>query len=153
MEASSYPRSNVRGNLPLYVKIIILVQAATILSFTVGMYQEYLNNSYLQEYTVGIFRSSLVADAMLSMITVSMFAIGTFTILGSMKTSKRFGREWTILSERELETLQMPTMPVPAPYEQRRMTNRATPPRRRRPKLNREDLYRSMADYAADHRD
>ncbi|MBO0887727.1 hypothetical protein J2P12_01360 [Candidatus Bathyarchaeota archaeon] len=148
---SSHQESSIRGSMPLYVKIIILVQAAVILTFTVGMYQEYLNNSYLQEYAVGVFKSSLVAEAMLSMVTISMFAIGTFTIMGSM-SAKRLGREWKSLSRAESETFQMPAMPIPPPFETVRTPRRAARPRKRRPRLDTEDLYRSMVGYA-DHRD
>ena len=45
------------------VKFVILAQAAIILSFTVWTYQEYLNNVYLQEYIISLFRTSLIADA------------------------------------------------------------------------------------------
>lgn len=56
----------------LFVKIVMLAQVAVILFSTVGMYQEYLNNSYLQDYVVNLFRSTIAANAMLSMITVSV---------------------------------------------------------------------------------
>jgi hypothetical protein len=98
--------------VPLFVKIIILTQAAVIFSFTIGMYQEYQNNSYLQDYVVNLFRSSIVADVMLSMVTVSVFAIGTVTLLGSMITTRRVSKELKALSELASDELQMPTMPV-----------------------------------------
>src|SRR5438552_12689624 len=85
--------------LPGYLKIIILAQAATILSFTVWMYQEYLNDAYFQQYVIGLLQTSILADALLSMVTMSVFALGTFTLLGSMGTGRRESKEWRLLSD------------------------------------------------------
>jgi hypothetical protein len=162
MELSTNPLSKSRGNMPLYVKIIILVQAAVILSFTVGMYQDYLNNSYLQEYAVRVFTSSLVADAMLSMVTISMFAIGTFTLLGSMSSTKRLSKQWRLPPEEKTRRLSMPLVPVPdmldrAPVAKRRTNRRrestTSRTRQRRPRVDKEHLYQSMVNYAETHRD
>jgi len=78
------------------IKFVILAQAGIILSFTVWTYQEYLNNVYLQEYIISLFRTSLIADAILSMVTISVFALGTFTLLGSMSSRHRENDEWTV---------------------------------------------------------
>lgn len=140
------------SHVPRYVKIIIMVQAAVILSFTIGMYQEYLNNSYLQQYAISLFTSNLVADALLSMVTVSVFAIGTFTVLGSMSTTKKL-KAWKTLSEATEEAMDIPAMPVldtagPAPRN-RTMTRL---PRQRRTRVDKDDLLRSMTQYAEDHK-
>src|SRR5215467_11490882 len=93
------------GHVPGFVKIIILTQAAIILAFTVAMYQDYVNNAYLQQYVITLFTSNIIADATLSMITASVFALGTFTLLGSMGTAKKASREMKLLSEPADETL------------------------------------------------
>jgi hypothetical protein len=139
------------NHLPRLVKVIILAQAAVILSFTIGMYQEYVNNSYLQDYVISLFRSNIVADALLSMVTVSVFALGTFTLLGSMGTTKRM-KEWKDLSEATEESMDIPVMPVldtvnPAPSN-RKVTRR---PRRRKTRFDNDDLFRSMTQYADEH--
>src|SRR5947199_9561004 len=78
------------------VKLVILAQAASILSFTVWTYQEYLNNVYLQEYIIGLLKTSLIANAILSLVTISVFALGTFTLLGSMSSRHRENDEWSV---------------------------------------------------------
>ena len=140
------------SHVPRYVKIVIMTQAAAILSFTVGMYQEYVNNSYLQQYVIGLFTSNLVADALLSMVTVSVFAVGTFTILGAMNATKKL-KEWKTLSEATEEAMDIPVMQVhetadPAPTT--RTTTRR--PRQRRTRVDKDDLFRSMAQYAEEHK-
>src|SRR6266705_1496540 len=85
MSHSSTERSNPSyPAMPGYVKIIILAQAATILSFAVWMYQEYLNDIYFQEYVISLLRSNIIADSLLPIVTLSVFALGTFTLLGEM---------------------------------------------------------------------
>ena len=138
-----------RKNVPLFVKIIILAQSATILLFTIGMYQEYLSNTYLQNYVVGILSSNLLADAMLSVVTMSVFALGTFTLLGSMGTSRRASKDWQLMSESARESLDMPTMPVLDVVEPSLKQQRAKPrTRRRKPAIDTEELFRSMTSYA-----
>ncbi len=78
--------------MPVYVKIIVLAQAATILSLTLVMYQVYLNDVSFQQYVISLFQSNIIADATLSIVTASVFALGTFTLLGSMGT-RRAGKE------------------------------------------------------------
>ena len=139
---------NRETHLPRIVKIIILVQAAVILSFTVGMYQEYGNNLYLQQYVVGLFKSNIVAGVILSMVTVSVFAIGTFTLLGSMYSTKKLN-QWTNLSEETEESTSLPVMPVLETVESRPTSLQTRPQSRpRKPKANNDDLYRSMTRYA-----
>src|SRR6266568_3275517 len=101
-------KSHIRG----LAKIIILAQGAIILGFTVWMYQEYLNNVYLQEYIINALRSGLVADSILSMVTISIFALGTFTLLGSMSTARRKNRDWDTLSEPIAEARETVSPPV-----------------------------------------
>jgi hypothetical protein len=139
------------GHMPRLVKTIILAQAAVILSFTIGMYQEYVNNSYLQDYVISLFRSNIVADALLSMVAVSVFAIGTFTLLGSMSTTKQI-KEWKDLSDATEEAMDIPVMPVletvnPAPRT-RKATRRH---RQRKTRFDNDDLFRSMTQYADEH--
>ena len=151
---SSDEKKTSVNRVPLQFKIIILVQAAVILAFTVGMYQEYLNNFYLQSYVVSIFTSNLVADVMLSMVTVSVFAIGTFTLLGSMSSNRRMDKEWKLMSEPVEEEMEMPAMPVLENASQdpsgKRPTRRSRP---RKPRVTAEDLFRSMTQYADDHKE
>jgi len=96
--------------MPGYVKIIILAQAATILSLTVSMYQVFLNDVYFQQYVISLFQSNIIADVTLSIVTASVFALGTFTLLGSMGT-RRANKEWSRLSE-EAKAPPMPSLPV-----------------------------------------
>jgi len=139
------------NHIPRFVKIIILAQAAVILSFTVAMYQEYMSNFYLQQYVVSLFTSNILADTLLSMVTVSVFAIGTFTLLGSMNTTKRF-KEWRALSEETEEAMDIPATPVLETVEPRPSTRKTSRrQRQRKPKLDAEDLFRSMTRYAEDH--
>ena len=52
--------------MPAYVKIIVLAQAATILSLTAWMYQAYVNDVYFQHYVISLFQSNIIAGAVLS---------------------------------------------------------------------------------------
>lgn len=141
--------SKDHGHLPRLVKTVILAQAAVILSFTVAMYQEYVSNLYLQLYVIDLFRTNIVADAILSMVTVSVFAIGTFTLLGSMYSTKKL-KKWSTLSEASEKEMEIPAMPSleTIPAIQRRTSSR---PRRRKPRAQNDDLYNSMTKYADEH--
>jgi hypothetical protein len=135
------------NHTPRIVKIVILAQAAVILSFTIGMYQEYVSNFYLQQYIVSLFRSNIVADALLSMVTVSVFAIGTFTLLGSMSTTKKIN-DWKALSDVTEEAMDSPILPVLETTEPVSSTsNSRRRPRQRKPRLDNDDLFRSMTRY------
>ena len=140
------------GHIPRLAKIIILVQASIILGFTVAMYQEYLNNAYLQQYVITLFTSNIIADATLSMVTASVFALGTFTLLGSIGSAKKTSRELKILSETPEEGFDMPAMPIletiqPSDIQAPRRT------RRRRPRPNNEDIFRSMTKHREEKTD
>src|SRR2546430_16557213 len=87
------------ARMPGYVKIIILAQAATILSLTSWMYQEYLNDIYFQEYVISLFRSNIIADALLTMAATSEFPLLTFPILGTISTSSQKNRKMVPCSE------------------------------------------------------
>ena len=149
MVPSSRRERNPTGHLPSYVKIVIVVQAAIILVFTIGMYQEYLNNSYLQEYVINLFRSNIVADAILSMVAVSVFAIGTLTLLGSLSTTKRLDKALEALSEQISDSAEMPAMPALETVEPPK-TQRTSRRRQRKPRLEPEQIYRSMVKYSDD---
>lgn len=152
--ASQSNRQNQRKSLPGYVKIIILAQAATILAFTIGMYQEYLSNIYLQAYVINILASNIVADAMLSMVTMSVFALGTFTLLGSMSTSRRANKDWQLLSKTAEEAMDMPSMPVLEVVESAPKKNRTrSRTRRRKPNVDTDELFQSMTSFANPHQD
>src|SRR5437899_7779738 len=100
MSLSTTERSNHSYSaIPGYLKIIILAQAATILSLTVWMYQEYLNDAYFQQYVISLLQTNIIADAVLSMVTMSVFALGTFTLMGSMLSGRRQTIEWRLLSD------------------------------------------------------
>ncbi len=137
--------------MPGYVKIIILAQAATILSLTVSMYQVFLNDVYFQQYVIGLFQSNIVADATLSLVTASVFALGTFTLLGSMNT-RREAKQWRLLSE-EAKAPPIPSLPVldriERPLKPRRSSRRL---RTRKPRADVDRLYDSMRHFADDHR-
>lgn len=128
------------SHIPRFAKIIILTQAAIILAFSVGMYQEYLNNAYLQQYVIALFTSNIIADATLSVVTASVFALGTFTLLGSM-SSKKTNREWGDLSEAADSELDLPTTPLLETVSQPTITTRK--PRRKR-KSNNDDIFLAM---------
>jgi hypothetical protein len=137
--------------MPSYFKVIVLAQAATILSFTVVMYQVFLNDVYFQQYVISLFQSNLIADTTLSVVTASVFALGTFTLLGSMTTTRRKAKEWCLLSEqaktpptpplRVLETVERPLRP--------RSGSRR--PRTRKPRADVDKLYDSVRFFADDH--
>jgi len=113
------------------------------------MYQEYLNNSYLQEYVINLFRSNIVADAILSMVAVSVFAIGTLTLLGSLSTTKRLDKALEALSEQISDSAEMPAMPALETVEPPK-TQRTSRRRQRKPRLEPEQIYRSMVKYSDD---
>jgi len=134
--------------IPTYLKIIILAQAATILSLTLSMYQVYLNDAYFQQYVISLFQSNIIADATLSLVTASVFALGTFTLLGSMSSTRREAKEWRLLSE-EAKTTTMPSLPVLETVERPsrpRSTRRR--PRTRKPRVDVDKLYDSMRYFA-----
>ena len=140
------------GPLAAHIKMVILVQAAVILAFSVAMYEEYVNNVYLQQYIVQVFTSNIVAEAALSVITASVFAIGTFTLLGSMNTSTRVKREWPRLSEPLNEDLVVSPLPVLARIEAKAKPENSSPrPGGRKRRSSNDDLFSSMTRYAAEH--
>jgi hypothetical protein len=138
---------------PLYVKIILLAQAATILSFTVFMYQVYVNDIFFQQYVISLFTSNIIANATLSIVTASVFALGTFTLLGSMSSNRRVNKEWRMLSE-EAKAPHMPSLPVlevvERPTRQRGTSSR---PRTRKPRADVDKLYESVRYFADDRRE
>src|SRR6266704_5808632 len=119
--------------IPGYLKIIILAQATTILSLTVWMYQVYLNDIYFQEYVISLFRSNLIAGSILSIVTASVFALGTFTLLGSMRTARLANKAWRLMSERQKDSHQssLPILDTVEPPSKPRSTTRR--PRQPRP--------------------
>ena len=136
--------------MPTYVKIIVLAQAATILSLTLVMYQVYLNDVSFQQYVISLFQSNIIADASLSIVTASVFALGTFTLLGSMRT-RRASKEWSRLSE-EAKAPPMPSLLVLETVEQplKRRRAQAVNPVRRKPRADVDKLYDSMRYFAYD---
>jgi hypothetical protein len=141
------------NQVPRFVKIIILAQAVVILSFTIGMYQEYVNNLFLQDYVLSLFRSNFVADVLLSMVTVSVFAIGTFTLLGSMSTTRREKRELEFMTQLDEEAPDLPTMPVLETLEPTPRARGTSRRRHRKSRIDSGDIYRSMVNYADDQRE
>jgi hypothetical protein len=138
--------------MPGYVKIILLAQAVTILSLTLSMYQVYVNDIYFQEYIIGLFRSNIIANALLSTVTASLFALGTFLLLGSMGPSRRVNKEWRLMSETEAAS-HLPSPPVletVEPLPKPRSTARR--PRRRRTTADTDKLFDSMRYFADDQR-
>ncbi|HEX4921055.1 MAG TPA: hypothetical protein VFV92_09985, partial [Candidatus Bathyarchaeia archaeon] len=93
---------------------------------------------------ITLFTSNLIADATLSMVTASVFALGTFTLLGSMGAAKKTSREFKMLSESPDEAFDMPPMPVLETVTTGATTRRT---RKRKPRTNNEDIYRSMTKY------
>jgi hypothetical protein len=130
--------------IPPFAKIIILAQAAIILAFSVAMYQEYLSNAYLQQYIIALFTSNIIADATLSVVTASVFAVGTFTLLGSM-SSKKPTREWRISETSDWEP-DLPAMPALETLPQPKSTTRK--PRQRKRRANNNDIFRAMSRYS-----
>lgn len=140
-------RTTNNHHLSRIVKTVIVVQAAVILSFTIGMYQEYLSNAYLQDYVVSLFTSNIVADTLLSAVTVSVFAIGTFTLLGSMSSTRRTGKEWKDLSTIEEEGLSIPSMPVLEKIDPPVARKSLPKSRRPRQRIDNEQIFRSLTQY------
>jgi hypothetical protein len=116
------------------------------------MYQVFLNDIYFQEYVISLFASNIVADATLSIVTASVFALGTFTLLGEMGTTRKLAKEWTLLSE-QAKAPHMPSLPVLKVVERPskpRSTSRR--PRQRKPRVDTDKLYDSIRYFADDHR-
>jgi hypothetical protein len=122
------------ARMPGYVKVIISAQAGTILSLTVWMYQEYLKDIYFQEYVISLFRSNIIADALLSVASISVFSLVTFTLLGSMSSTRRVNREWRLLSEPEevSHVSSLPVLETVEPASKPRSTSRRPRPRKSR---------------------
>lgn len=135
------------ARMPGYVKIIIFAQAATILSLTVWMHQEYLNDIYFQEYVISLFRSNIIADVLLSVASMSVFALVSFTLLGSMSTTRRVKNEWRLLSERAdaSHVSSLPVLETVEPASKPRSTSRR--PRPRKPRGETKKLLHSMRYY------
>lgn len=146
----SVERKNSTNNhhLPKIVKTVIVAQAAVILAFTVGMYQEYLSNAYLQQYVISLFTSNIVADTLLSAVTVSVFAIGTLTLLGTMSSTRRTSKEGNDLSTSEREALAMPTMPILERIDLASTRKSRSRSRQRRPRVDNDRIFRSLNEYA-----
>jgi hypothetical protein len=140
--------------MPGYVKIIVLAQAATILSLTIAMYQVFLNDVYFQQYVISLFQSRIIADATLSVITASVFALGTFTLLGSMGTTRRAKKEWRLLSEQaKAKAPSIPTLPVLEVVERpSRPRGTSRRPRQRKPRVDTDKLYDSVRYFADEQR-
>jgi F0F1-type ATP synthase membrane subunit a len=139
--------------MPLYIKIILLIQATAILSFTVFMYQVYMNDIFFQQYVISLLASSIIADATLSIVTASVFALGTFTLLGSMTSNRRANKEWRLLSE-EAKAPHMPSLPVLEVVKRLSKPRAASRrPRSRKPSANVDKLYESVRYFADDRRE
>ena len=135
--------------MPRYIKILVLAQAGTILSLAVVMYQVFLNDVYFQQYVISLFQSNVIADATLSMVTASVFALGTFTLLGSMST-RREAKQWRLLSE-EAKAPSLPSMPVLETVERpSRPRSTSRRPRTRKPRADVDKVYDSMRFFADD---
>src|SRR5213594_4241417 len=148
MSHSSTEQSNHSYTaMPGYVKIIILAQAATILSLTSWMYQEYLNDIYFQEYVISLFRTNIIADALLTMAATSVFALVTFTMLGTMSTTRPENNQWVLLSEPEdaPKVSALPVLAAVEPASKPRSTSRR--PRPRKTRSDTEKLLHSMRHY------
>ena len=138
--------------MPRYIKIIVLAQAVTILALTLVMYQVFLNDIYFQQYVISLFLSNIFADAALSLVTASVFALGTFTLLGSMSTRGE-AKQWRLLSE-EAKAPPLPSMPVLEKVERpSRPRSTSRRPRTRKPKADVDKLYDSVRYFADDHRE
>lgn len=138
--------------MPAYIKVIVLAQAATILSLTVAMHQVYLNDVYFQQYVISVFTSNILADVLLSTVTASVFALGTFTLLGSMNSTQRLSKEWRLLSG-QAEAPSMLSIPVLEVVEQpsKPLSTSSRPRQRRRKTIaDTERLYDSMRHFADD---
>ena len=138
--------------MPTYVKVIVLVQAAAILSLTLVMYQVYLNDLFFQQYVISLFQTNIIADVTLSIVTASVFALGTFTLLGSMSSNRRVNKEWNLMSG-QAKAPQMPALPVLDTVERpSRPRNVSRRPRTRKPRADVDNLYDSIRYFADDHR-
>ena len=139
--------------MPGYIKMIIIAQAATILSLTLWMYQVYLNDIYFQEYVISLFQTSFIADALLSIVTASLLALGTFTLLGSMGPARRQSKAWRLLSQqaKEPDLSPIPELKAVAPPPRRQSrARRARRPRQRKPRADVDKLFNSMRYFADD---
>ncbi|HVH16004.1 MAG TPA: hypothetical protein VNA15_09855 [Candidatus Angelobacter sp.] len=136
--------------MPGYVKIIVIAQAATILSLTLWMYQVYLNDIYFQEYVISLFQTNFIADALLSIVTASVLALGTFTLLGSMGPARRQSKAWRLLSQRakEPDLSPIPALEAVALPPKRQVRTRR--PRQRKPRGDVDKLFNSMRYFADD---
>jgi hypothetical protein len=71
---------------PRPVKILVLVQTLIILSLSFWIYEEYLNNQYLQRYVNGSFESSLSA---IILVSIGAFAIVALVLFAKLRGARR----------------------------------------------------------------
>ena len=71
---------------PRPVKILVLVQTLIILSLSFWIYEEYLNNQYLQRYVNGSFQSSLSA---LVLVSIGSFAMVALVLFAKLRNARR----------------------------------------------------------------
>src|SRR5437870_11263005 len=101
MSLSTTERSNHSYSaIPGYLKIIILAQAATILSLTVWMYQEYLNDAYFQHYVISLLRTTFFPTPLLPRVPLSFFPFGPSPLLGSLGPGRGEAKDWRLLSRK-----------------------------------------------------
>jgi hypothetical protein len=94
----------------------------------------------------------MIADALLPIVTASVFALGTFTLLGSMRTARLANKAWRLLSEREEDSHQslLPSLEPVEPSAKPRSTSRRRGARR--PRVDTERILDSMRHFADDRR-
>src|SRR5947209_17804909 len=116
------------------------------------MYQKYMNDAYFKQYDISLLQTNIIADALLSMVTMSVFALGTFTLMGSMRTGRRETKEWRLLSK-QAKAQPMPSLPVLDTVERAtRPRSTSGRPRTRKPRADMDKLMHAMRYFTAEQR-
>jgi hypothetical protein len=78
---------SVWSSIPGFAKVIIFLQTLIILFMSFWIYQEYLNNSYLQSYVNGYLQGGLLTAIIL--ISIGSFTIIAFALYAKLRSTRK----------------------------------------------------------------
>ena len=78
---------SVWKSIPRFAKLIILLQAIVILFLSFWIYQEYLNNTYLQRYVNGYFQGDFLTAIIL--MSIAAFTIVAVILFFKLRSTRR----------------------------------------------------------------
>ncbi len=87
---------SVWKSVPGFAKVLILIQTLIILSLSFWIYQEYLNNSFLQTYVNGYLQTG--SFTAITLISIGSFTIIAIALLAKLRSTRR-ELEWILSTE------------------------------------------------------